>query len=519
MNACSGIVLLAAECSKTMTRRTVHFALCLLMGIFLGGILLLGGTLKWEIAFLGALGATSLMLVVASARRILLFVLTFTVPIYFEKALIVSPGNLSLANGAGVTLSDVLIMTLLVVFLANLSLQQVEIHFFHLITVSGFTWLLFSMFSLLAASDGQLVIIQLINMGKLLLLCWVVASTIRDEVDVAFVIGALMLCMLFQSLVGVYQGVTGHPVGLDFLGETTDVHQQQLSEGLVNRVQGTMGHPNSYAMYLSTLLPFALALLFSTARSSLKVLVSIALCLGGLGLVFSLSRSAWIDLLVVISIVLVLAVRRKRVSPKAAVLIAGATSLILIGLVLFGPDIILSRLTSNDQGSAYGRITLDQTALAMISDHPLVGVGLNNYTLASPQYDVGVRDGQSPPVVHNAFLLIAAETGLVGLTAFLAFLAILLVQALRIVDLATNDTVWVAGVGIFSAFVALTVHSMADYALLGSLQVFTQFWLLAGLSAALSQGSHCGELYTRRVSYSSGTQELHNRSIPGMVQD
>jgi len=463
----------------------VQFALCLLVGVLSGGILLLGAPLKWEIALLAGLGTTVFMLVVGNPKRILLFVLAFTVPIYFGKAFIIGQERFSLTGGAGINLPDVLALMLLLLFLAKLARRQTEIRFFPWITIPALMWLILSSFSLVAAKDGQLAIIQLINMAKLLLLCWIVANSIGDEADVTFVITGIMLGMLFQALVGVYQGVTGRPVGLEFLTETAEVHKQVLSGGSVNRVQGTLGHPNSYAMYLTTVIPFALAWLFFTTRLSLKVLAGISLCLGGLALMYSLSRSAWINFLVIISIVLVLAVRRKRISSWAAVLIAGTTSLILLGLVFFGPEIILSRLTSNDQGSAYSRITLAQTALAIIKDHPWVGVGLNNYNLVSPQYDVTAYVRQY--VVHNVYLLIAAETGPVGLMAFLGFLAILLIQAWRIISRAPDDTVWVAGVGLFSAFVAVASHSMTDYALLGSLPVSTQFWLLAGLSAALIQ--------------------------------
>ena len=106
-------------------------------------------------------------------------------------------------------------------------------------------------------------------------------------------------------------------------------------------------------MYLTTVIPFALALLFSTTRRSVKVLAGITLCLGGRGIDFqSLASALWINFLVIFSIVLVLAVRRKRISSQAAVLTAGTTSLVLLGLALLRLRLILSRLTSHDQGSA-----------------------------------------------------------------------------------------------------------------------------------------------------------------------
>jgi len=482
-----------------MTKSVVQFGLCLLVAVFSGGILLLGVPLKWEIAFMAALGTSVSMLVTGSPKRVLLFVVSVTVPIYFGKALVVSRGNGSVANGAGINLTDVLALALLLLLLAKLAIRQIEIHFFPLTTIPALAWLVLSSLSLLTARDGQLGLIQLMNMSKLLLFCWVIANSVRNEVDVTWVTTGVVLGVLFQALVGIYQGVTGHPLGLYFLTETSAVQQQQLTEGLVYRVQGTIGHPNSYAMYVTTGLPLALAFLFSAPRTQWKYPAIAALCLGCLALVFSLSRSAWVNSVVITSLVLALAVRRKRIGGRAAVLIAGTTSLVLLGLILLGPHIIRSRLTSSDLGSANSRITQAQTALAMIKGHPWVGVGLNNYVLVSPHYGAADFVSDKPVVVHNAFLLIAAETGLVGLTAFLSLLAILLIQAWRIVNRARTDTLWVAGVGVLSAFVALSVHSMVDYALLGSLQTITQFWLLAGLCAALIQHIDHDRQDARRV--------------------
>ena len=465
-----------------MTRITVQFALCLLIGTLVGEILLLNIPLKWEIAIFGVMGIAVFALVVKNIKRILLFLLAFTVPIVFSKAFILSPERFSLAKGVGIDLSDVLVLILLLLFLAEMALRKIEISFFPWVTIPALVWLILSSFSLLAARDEILVVIQLIKMFKLLILCWTVALSIGNEVDVTFAITGLLLGMLFQAVIGIYQGVTGHPVGLGFLGEGITVMRQDLGESLVNRVQGTMGYPNSYALYLTTVIPVGLALLFSKARISLKVLMVMTLCLGVLALIFSLSRSAWITFMVTICIVFALAVRRKLVSLRAAVLVIGAICLALIGMVFFGPEMIINRFTGNDHGSAYSRIILAKTALAIIKDHPWVGVGLNNYALINLSYDPTARH-----MVHNVYLLIAAETGLVGLMAFLGFLAVLQIQAWRIVNRAPNDTVWVAGVGIFCAFVAVVLMSGVDYSLLGSSQVTTLFGLLAGLSAALSQ--------------------------------
>jgi putative inorganic carbon (HCO3(-)) transporter len=463
--------------------------LCLLVGTVSGGILLLNLSVKWEVVVLGVLGIIVLILATNKIKLVLLCFLAFIVSIPLGKAIVDRPGYAFWAGGVEIMVSDICTLTLLLILLGKSARRQVKINSFSLIMVPAITWLIASSLSLLAAKDGELSSFQLINMVKMLLLCWVVANSIGSDVDLTLVITGLMLGMVFQSLVGIYQGVTGRPFLLSFIDSTAVVGQQQLSVGLVNRIRGTMGSSTTLAMYLAIGVPFTLALLFSKTKPFVKISAGITLCLIGSALIMSLSRAGWVNFLVTICLILVLAVRRKRISSIMAIVIACVMALVLLGVALFGTDLILSRLTSNDQGAANSRITLAKGALAIIQDNPVIGVGLDNYAQVSPRFDpIDVASwNHYTPIVHNIYLLIAAETGLIGLAAFLVFFVILLIQAWRIIDRAPNDTVWVAGVGILGALVALAIHSMVDYTLLGSSLVFTLFWLLAGLTAALIQ--------------------------------
>jgi len=67
------------------------------------------------------------------------------------------------------------------------------------------------------------------------------------------------------------------------------------------------------------------------------------------------------------------------------------------------------------EGSARERFALLQTAVRMIGNRPVLGVGLGAYAQANARYSpaVGQRD------THNTYLNIAAETGLPGLVLFL----------------------------------------------------------------------------------------------------
>lgn len=92
-----------------------------------------------------------------------------------------------------------------------------------------------------------------------------------------------------------------------------------------------------------------------------------------------------------------------------------------LGGALLSLSPVGSRLVSSfspADGSNSERLRLWQEALSHIAERPLFGTGLGNYPLLVKP-SAGYRE---PIYVHNLFLDIAVETGLVGLFLFLGFL-------------------------------------------------------------------------------------------------
>ncbi len=459
----------------------VSYTVSVLMGFLIGAMILR----SLPIAFIVAIGFTAilLMLIVRDAERVLLFALALIIPFHIGAGL---PAFLTRLDHIGpwqsldVQLIDILVVSLLMCRLARLATHQTEIRLYPFTSVPALAWLVASALSAVNAREVDLTVMQIGQMAKLWLLYIVVANSIRDETDIKWLVRALLLGVLFQGLLGLYQTITGGPFGLSFLGEPS-----QLFHG---RPLGTIGHPNGYGAYLSATVPLALTVLFLEGQTFYKAMAGAVLCVGVLGLVFSLSRGGWLGFLVASIAVLVFAIRRRRQNLHIAFVGAGSILLVLLSLIISQRDLITTRLTSEQgQESALSRITLAKGAMAMIQDYPMLGVGANNYALLMPKYDpFDYAIQRRIVIVHDIYLLIAAETGLVGLAAFLWFLASLFVQARRLISRAPNDTVWLAGVGAFSAFAALTVHGIADYDVLANITVFRLPWLFAAIVAGLS---------------------------------
>ena len=119
----------------------------------------------------------------------------------------------------------------------------------------------------------------------------------------------------------------------------------------------------------------------------------------------------------------------------------------------------------------------------MIRHQPLFGVGLNNFTHASRQYDYSREQVVSSwnSQVHNLFLFIAGEIGLVGLICFVVFLVsalTALIPAMR----APDPFIFSVGGGLFFGLLAFLIHAQVDYS------IWTQnrpLWFFLGLAMCM----------------------------------
>jgi O-antigen ligase len=149
----------------------------------------------------------------------------------------------------------------------------------------------------------------------------------------------------------------------------------------------------------------------------------------------------------------------------------------------------LSRIT-NFSGGTSGRSDIWSVATKVFSQHPLVGVGLDNFQAVEPRFALMHRSvsrvtyiAETPFPAHNTYLQLLADNGLIGLAGFLA-----------IVVACLNATQRAARMFDYKA-----LHGYANLAravLLGTIGMLTaiffftdgddwRLWILLGLGPAL----------------------------------
>ena len=90
------------------------------------------------------------------------------------------------------------------------------------------------------------------------------------------------------------------------------------------------------------------------------------------------------------------------------------------GLAFFLLLILLIKQPIFPEESFSQRLELNKISLQLIKLSPIIGVGLNNFIVHLPEFWHGPTFLLQP--VHNIYLLLAADTGIIGLLIFLWFL-------------------------------------------------------------------------------------------------
>ncbi len=94
-------------------------------------------------------------------------------------------------------------------------------------------------------------------------------------------------------------------------------------------------------------------------------------------------------------------------------------------------SITLSRFTSLGGASLRARAALVPQTMALISSNTVVGVGLNNSIIRVVSQLPGGFGLYFFQPVHNIYLLVASETGLISFFLFLVFLSVVLFRSYK----------------------------------------------------------------------------------------
>lgn len=186
---------------------------------------------------------------------------------------------------------------------------------------------------------------------------------------------------------------------------------------------GTLGNPDFYGQFLSAavIACLAIALFGSAGARRLRWGATALAAVSAVMLVLTATRGAVIGIVAGSLVLGVLWVRRAGATRTTLARVAFA-GLALVGALLLavlttplGDRLVALTNVENVQD----RVLIYASATQIFLDHPVLGVGFENFAVAYPAYEQaeGIKNNRTQTSAHNWILHIAATTGLAGLAA------------------------------------------------------------------------------------------------------
>jgi O-antigen ligase len=216
------------------------------------------------------------------------------------------------------------------------------------------------------------------------------------------------------------------------------------------RVNSIFWDPNIYGRYLALVIVVAMsALLWAKERRTLSLLTALVAILW-LGLVVTFSQSSFAALLAGLAVLAAL-----RWSLHWTLAAVGAGAVLAVVIVLFAGGI--SKLSPDRINvETGGRSNLVSGGVKLFGQRPLWGYGAGSFPRAYREHAATKKVPVS--VSHTEPVTVAAEQGLIGLTAYAALLVVALWTMSSGLSAPPQK---VARAAVLAAFVALLVHTMA----------------------------------------------------------
>jgi len=413
-------------------------------------------------------GTLGLLFVALAFQNLSAGLAMFTVLTFLEQIPTVSSAGLTLAKLGGGVLAIAWLLAVAkpasgVPFLG----QRHPVLAYSALVLLGWTFA-----SMLWAPNPSVAALTGLRLGQGILLLFIVFAAVSERRHLTWVVYAFVAGAALTAVIGLGGVTQTEGAGIDASG----------------RLGGGIGDPNELAAILIPALGFTLFMLLAKKGPLLRCLLLAAAVTCAVALFQTESRGGLVGLAVMLLASLVFS---GPVRAKAVTMVLTVLGFTLAYFTLIASPEAVARVTDFGAGGGTGRPDIWAVAAAVSRTHPLGGVGAGNFILVEPSYAFGninltrfdlVVD--TPSVVHNMYLNILAELGVVGFILFAVVIVAAFVAAFRAVGTfdRTGDTeteilargIIIGTIGMLAAFLFL------------SAQYDKQLPLLLGVLAALA---------------------------------
>lgn len=292
-------------------------------------------------------------------------------------------------------------------------------------------------------------------------------------------IKTLLYVMCFSLAIVIVYGFLQAFFGIGLTSEAKVWTDNAIFPGLKTRVFSTWQNPNLLGGYLDFMLGMLMGVFVVVKNRNLRIAIGILFCITAFCLTLTYARGACISIAVVMAVYGALYNRK--------ILVA----LIALAVILLVSDAALvERLTSvfsKLDTSSEMRLAFWESTIAMILDHPLLGIGWGAYFMVYPSYDYYMQ-GNFIKIVHahNMYLNFMAEIGLFGFASYMVYFFGVIYKAFKtqISDIEPLNKGVMLGIGLGMS--ALALNGLTDYVMFNT-ELSMLVWLFSGVAVILGK--------------------------------
>ena len=307
--------------------------------------------------------------------------------------------------------------------------------------------------------------------GRYVLTYYLVVQSldIRNTGQIKTFLTCICISLLVVVIYGFMQAFLGIGVGQSQMIWTDG----DVFPGLKTRVFSTWQNPNLLGGYFDLMLGIVAGLFFVIKHKWVKIGLAILFCLTVFCLTLTYARGACLSIGLVIAVYAAIYNRK---------ILAGL--LILAMILLLCDTTLVERMTSiftKMDTSSEMRLAFWESTIAMILDHPLLGIGWGSYFMVYPTYDYYMQ-GNFIKIVHahNMYLNFMAEIGLFGFASYMAYYFGTIYKAFKAqatkIELLLKSMILGIGLGL----VALALNGLTDYVMFNT-ELSMLVWLFSGV--------------------------------------
>ncbi|MBA7465103.1 Photosystem I assembly protein Ycf3 [subsurface metagenome] len=342
--------------------------------------------------------------------------------------------------------------------------------------------------SLLSSIDIYISLYSLFTIILLAGLYVLVPNVIRGRKQIR----KIMFSLIFVSgLISIYS--IGQYLGTDLL------NLKAVGSGSIS---GPFENRNVLASFLVFTMPVSAGFLFEKISKKLKIMVGLVMIITLIALIYTRTRGAWVGFIGAMAFFAGAKLMIERGMKKIFKSLFSKKSLIIISLMVICLGLLI-RYDYRKDGSftkkflsiadlknpaTRHRFVMWRTGIDIIKEHPLLGTGMGTFKKIHPKYQskylrtkkYGRFEGLSR-FVHNDYLEITANTGMLGLGTFLWLIVTLYWTGLkRLKQISESKYSPNLFIIILSSLTAVLIHSFFHYSFyLPATSML--FWLWLGL--------------------------------------